>query len=526
MHIANIFKYSSQGSKSLGILPEWFIAVLLCISLSLVIVISTELKGIYSIALFGGVLGTVFLFYFPQRRILLASAWILIHPLSIEKVFFIGEQLREKFFPPAIVVSASDVMLFALMIVLAAESLFTKNRFIWKWPKAMTPYAALVIWSFYVFIIRKPDAGSALAIIHGIKMIMFMLIIVSSVRTPGELKLIIYSICAAVLVQVIIVIISHLTGSAIHVSSKISVELMSFSGFQGLSHIRATGTVGHVNQEASFLTFFCLPLVALIFSSSRFWKTAGFSALAGGLVAIGLTFSRSAWISVVFAVLVVIIVAVKNKELIFKYWLYAMPFLLIGIIALPVVSKPVINRFLYGDDGATSSRKRAIYLAADLFAQHPLSGVGAGNFTRASLKYFPPEKKSVSWLNPGEIEREMNYDYGRIEISQVQGGDEVYDVPLPVHNKYLLIMTELGIIGLIFFLWFQFRIFIHIKKGMKNSDKMIKWLATGIAGAFFASQCYMNLDLFSDDKTMQILLIIPVLAMITDNITSVWDYNA
>jgi hypothetical protein len=32
-------------------------------------------------------------------------------------------------------------------------------------------------------------------------------------------------------------------------------------------------------------------------------------------------------------------------------------------------------------------------------------------------------------------------------------------------------------------------------------------------GAFFASQSYMNLDLFADDKSMAILLIIPVLAV-------------
>ena len=525
MHIANFFKYLPKSSKSSTTLPEWFTAVILCIFITLILVISIELKGIYKIALLGGVLGTVFIFYFPQRRILLVSAWILIHPLSIEKVFFIGQPLAEGFFFPTIVVSASDVMLFALMAVLVAESLLTQNRLIWKWPGAMTPYTALIIWSVFVFAIRKPDACSTLAIIHGIKMIMFMLIFVSSVRTPGELKLVIYSICTAVLVQVIIVNLSYLTGNVISVSSKISAELMSFSGSQGLSHIRATGTVGHVNQEASFLTFFGLPLIAIIFSSSRFWKVVGMITIFGGIAAIGLTFSRSAWISVAFGTLIIIIIAIKNKKLVFRHWIYAMPFLLIGTAALPFVSKPVITRLLHGDEGATSSRIRASLLAADLFAKHPVAGVGAGNFPRASLKYFPPEKKSTAWLNPGEIEREITADYGRLEISQVQIGDELYAVPLPVHNKYLLIITELGTVGLVIFLWFQFRIFVHIKNSLKNRDKMIKWLATGIAGAFFASQFYMNLDLFCDDKSMQILLIISVLAMITDNITSAWQYN-
>jgi hypothetical protein len=82
-----------------------------------------------------------------------------------------------------------------------------------------------------------------------------------------------------------------------------------------------------------------------------------------------------------------------------------------------------------------------------------------------------------------------------------------------VHNKYLLVLTELGSIGLFLFIWFQWRIFQHIRIALKAKDKFLFWSALGIMGAFFASQSYMNLDLFADDKSMAILLIIPVLAV-------------
>jgi hypothetical protein len=71
----------------------------------------------------------------------------------------------------------------------------------------------------------------------------------------------------------------------------------------------------------------------------------------------------------------------------------------------------------------------------------------------------------------------------------------------------------LGTIGLFLFLWFQWRIFQHIRIALKAKDKFLFWSALGIMGAFFASQSYMNLDLFAGDKSMAILLIIPVLAV-------------
>ncbi|MFZ5562848.1 MAG: hypothetical protein ACOZBW_02265, partial [Thermodesulfobacteriota bacterium] len=137
----------SQALKPRGPLagvPEWTAAVLLCLGLSLSLVGSMELKGIYRIALIGGALGMVMIIYFPRRRILLACAWVLAHPLSIEKVFYVGPSMGSQFFnffPPAMVVSASDVVLAALLIVLAAESFLGGGRSVWKWPAAMTPYA-------------------------------------------------------------------------------------------------------------------------------------------------------------------------------------------------------------------------------------------------------------------------------------------------------------------------------------------------------------------------------------------------
>ncbi len=510
--------FKAKTARVTASLPEWVIAIALSLFIGFLLLLSSELKGIYKIALLGGTGGTIFLISYPKRRIVLVAGWILLLPLSIEKVFFIGEPLWESFFPPVIVVSASDVMLFFLALEIIFAFLLKKDSYRLHWHGALTPYLILSIWAVIVFFIRNPDTTSTLAIFHNIKIFFFLFILSSSVRTPGELKCILYAICFAVLIQAVIVGISFVSESAIRVSAKVSGELISFSGSKGGMHIRAAGTVGHVNQEASFLTFFGAPLIALIFSKNKIFKYLGIVAVIGSTVAIGLTFSRSAWLSIVIATICVIIIAIRKKELVFKHWIYTMPFLMAGLVIFSIFFRPMVDRLFYGDEGATSSRKRAIILAWDLFEKHPVTGIGQGNFVKASLHFFPPEKKDVAWLTPGEVEREITDDYGRLEISQIRREDKLYTVPLPVHNKYVLVLCELGIIGLLFFLWFQYRIFLHLKKCLTSKETMTRWLAIGLTGAFAASQCYMNLELFYDDKTMQILLIIAVLAMITDNV--------
>ncbi|MFZ5565341.1 MAG: O-antigen ligase family protein, partial [Thermodesulfobacteriota bacterium] len=377
-----------------------------------------------------------------------------------------------------------------------------------------------------VCLIRRPDAASGLAVLHEFKMVVFMAVVVSAVRTPGELKLLLYSICAAVLLQVVMVNVAALTGSAIKVSAKLSGELMSFSGARA-SYLRATGTVGHVNQEAAFLTFFGIPLVALMMAGGRFWKIVGLVSVVGTFVAIGLTFSRGAWLSLAVGMAAILVVAVKKRDLVFRHWVYGLPVLLAAAVLLPMAGKPALDRMFYGDEGATASRKRAMLLARDLFAFHPLAGVGAGNFSRAALDYFPPEKKKVNWVRREETAKFNWQVSSRLEMTQVTVNGRQYDIPLPVHNKYMLVMAELGAVGLLLFLWFQIRTWGHIRRGLQSGMASGRWLAIGLAGAFFASQCYMNLDLFADDKTMQILLIIPVLAMINDRIASfAWEDRA
>jgi O-antigen ligase len=150
-------------------------------------------------------------------------------------------------------------------------------------------------------------------------------------------------------------------------------------------------------------------------------------------------------------------------------------------------------------------------LSIDLFKLHPVIGVGPGNFVKATLEQYPPEHIRNIWIKPGEKARTSIYRYGRLEVSRIKLKDKVYMVPLPVHNKYFLIMTELGVIGFSLFMWFIFRVYKLMLACLRASDTILLFAGFGITGAFWAILSYMSLDLFADDKTVELLLFVPVL---------------
>jgi putative inorganic carbon (hco3(-)) transporter len=492
---------------------NYIVPVFLSVLCGLLIVFAFELRLAFQIAFAAGFIGTAVFFICPNKRILLVVAWILIHPLSLEKIFIVGQPLLPDFFPPYVILSGSDIVLYALLITLLLEAAYTEEK-TWFWPAALTPLAIFTLWTIIVFFMRGASMISALATFHTFKMLLFVLILSSAIRTREEFILTIIAIALAVGIQDILVGLAHATGEIIFATPKLNISLMTFSGSEGEQYIRATGTLGHVNQQASFLTFFVLPLLGLLSAKNKIWKAFGIAVISSALVAVILTFSRSAWVSYALAIFAILIYIVATLPFSKKQWVAFSVAVIVFISVLLVYQRPIINRIIYGDEGATYSRKRAINLAFDLTAANPLLGAGPGNLPSASLQIYPPSRLDVVWLKPDDPDLGWMDKYGRLEIAPVETADnQVYGIPETVHNKYLLVLSELGIIGLLLFFWFQWRIFQHIRMALKAKDRFLFWSALGVMGAFFASQSYMNLDLFAGDKSMAILLIIPVLAL-------------
>lgn len=190
----------------------------------------------------------------------------------------------------------------------------------------------------------------------------------------------------------------------------------------GAKILRAYGTFPHPNVLAAFLI---LGLCALLY----FWirKPSIIHGLGMFTVLLGLlfAFSRTAWV-IAAIVLVGTIIYYRNWKL------------AVLIAAILAVFLSAFNPYIFPRAQISASEPSVSYrleynkLALDLIKQNPL-GVGIGNQVLYSVKN---------------------------EIYQKFGMDQVWQWQ-PVHNIYLLIASEVGILGLLAFLIFLSRIIIH-----------------------------------------------------------------
>lgn len=199
---------------------------------------------------------------------------------------------------------------------------------------------------------------------------------------------------------------------------------------EGEKLIRAYGLVPHPNILAAILILAIFGLAYLwinSFSQWRYWQKVIYAS-ALGLIAVALFFTFSRVIALVGISLLIFWATV----IFFRQKNYRRPILVFaGIIIavfclLAVIYWPQLAiRYDLGELSSEQALNLRIYynkIALDLIGNSFILGVGQGNFvwTTSSL-----------WLLPAWMYQ-------------------------PVHNIYLLIGAEIGILGLVFFIWFLF----------------------------------------------------------------------
>ncbi|HEY4989922.1 MAG TPA: O-antigen ligase family protein [Opitutaceae bacterium] len=483
---------------------HWGIAFALCASLMLVFeAISSSL--ILQAVMVVAVAGVLVMVLAPQLRITIVVLWVLVHPLSIEKVFQIAAPIHPDFMPTFFVFSASDIFFFILLAHLCWEAVNKRFRTFF-WPPAATPFALLCIWVTVLFVFHDVHGMATLQLVHWWKMLAFLIMLPMAVRTRQEFMLVLTAIAVAILAQVCVVIASRALGRPISFITLFSPSAPQAMGFSGGSTVytRTSGTFGHVNQQAGLHVFFTLPLIGLLYARNALWKVFGLAAVAGSMFAVLITFSRSAWVAGAFASVAMVSVALLKGKMRREYWYTLGAVASLAILLIGIFWRPISDRIFGGDEGASASRVRMLVTSLELIQEHPMVGVGPGNFTEASLKDHPLGRKANRWLGPNEKPQYEAIDGMEAATSVV--GDRLYLIPLQVHNKYMLVTVELGLLGLVLFVWYQTRIFRAAWECLSTDSPVLLFSGIGLFGAFFATQVYYMFELVYDDKSMLILL--------------------
>lgn len=194
---------------------------------------------------------------------------------------------------------------------------------------------------------------------------------------------------------------------------------------EGERFLRAYGTMPHANILAGFLVLGLVALCYLLLRNERWWTRM---LMVGGIVVVEagllLTFSRSGWIVAVFAVVATLVMALSRREYRRRAYGLAFSLLISTTLLVSALGFFVLPRAHLGG-GEESVRDRLAYnrIGAAIIAEKPL-GVGIGN----ELFYA--------------YEQEMFSAYHLPAQGQWQ----------PVHNLYLLIGSEVGVVSLVAFL--------------------------------------------------------------------------
>lgn len=192
-----------------------------------------------------------------------------------------------------------------------------------------------------------------------------------------------------------------------------------------LLFLRVFGTMPHANILAAFLVVGFLSLIFLYLKEEKIIKR---SLVMGGmflvLSALVLTFSRSGWIILLISVAGLLFFVFKqNKQKLKEVVIVALVCATFLFAALGWLIYPRAG-FMAGEP---SVDHRIVYnqIGLDIIKNNPL-GIGLGNFTNYA--------ESMNMFSERGLVRQYNRQ--------------------PVHNLYLLIASELGILGLLVFLFF------------------------------------------------------------------------
>jgi O-antigen ligase len=418
------------------------------------LLVASQLKALYSLALLGmaAIIAGVVLSGRARQVLWLGFGFSL--PVGIGKHFFVdyghvGSVWGLQFTP-------IDVPLFWLLGMSLAES-FARRR-----PIRMTTTSWLAVAFFLsgvpgLFIAYKPYLVF-FDLFIGFKALLIYFLAAHLFDPDRDLRPVLLGVLAALFFEAALAA-AQVTGAAPawlsplrEISTEDYVEVMA--GRFG----RAGGTVGNSTALALFFILSLPVAVALLFAPlSRRARGLAWLAAAAGATGLLLTFSRAGWGAVVVALALVF--ARKRREVLSPR---VLPWILLAALAGAVTlsgSEVVRTRI---KEQTFDFRVRIASVALEMIKAHPFLGVGLNNFEEVMDRY-------ETW-------------------------QDVTRIGWQVHCLYLLIASEVGIVGFGFWIGWLVSGFAAARRLMRNAPTPWNHLALGIAAGLVGLLLHMLVD--------------------------------
>jgi len=242
------------------------------------------------------------------------------------------------------------------------------------------------------------------------------------------------------------------------------------------------GLFGNVNYYAEYLILPLALVIGLILSKERiFHRIFLLIALIIMSIALFLTFTRGSYLAIAISIPAILFLYYRsssnntNKQYYKKIILY---FLLFVIIALAVIYIPhPLNK----ENTPLGKLRNRVTIESLTSGSSILRRVATWKFTWMMIEDYPILGSGVGTYGYQSLKYQSDF------FAQGQNRDIYpHGYAVQAHNEYLQIWSELGVIGLLLFLWIIFNyyrsILIHFKR-MREKEKVI---TIGLAGGVTA----------------------------------------
>ena len=331
-----------------------------------------------------------------------------------------------------------DLPLLGLIMLWLADAFLVRRQ---ARPSAIDAAALLlVVWSTLSIFNAVQISYSAFEILRMVNLYLLAVVVAAYVKSKREL----IEVFAALMIGLV-------AEGGFSIIQYVKDDNFGFtSSTMGNLH-RVAGTVGWPNTFGAYAaTLLAIALFLWVLDAGGRLRPLLMVAGLTGAFPLILTFSRGAWISFLIATALGLVIAGRLGYLRSRERMRVAAVLLlasvVGLFFAGAISARLAQTSLQSSQ--IVDRVRLIEVALNMIVAHPILGIGINNFVDVMHQYDPT--------------------------------GVTYVFPEPVHNVYLLVAAETGIVGLCLFLWLIVAVFQAGFKAVQTRDRFLSASAIAV----------------------------------------------
>jgi O-antigen ligase len=374
---------------------------------------------------------TLFLIAFAlcgNRRLFFLWGLVLTVPLSVAKVFLLHAHMGGA---SGIYVDLCDFFMFPLLFYILRDYMrgFRPNL---RYSAVLWWWAPMMLLGVIDIIVSPVRMLPLLEVVRMLKLYLLCFVIINEVVRVRQFMHLFAGIAAGIVLQAAVCIVQFVMKANLGLQFlgeplASTTKEATFSAYLETQDVwRAGGLFSHPNLLAGYLALLLPMCIALLFSRTNpITKIMLGAIIAIGLVADGITLSRSGWLSLGAAFTALFGFSMLHQRMRLRYVLARVMVIISLVAAFGLSSGYILRRFFDSDPGALSFRYDMMRTAWRMITDHPIFGLGLNTFV-AHLPFYaePPGPEAVTLR------------YGP-------------NWPV-VHDSYLITWTEQGTIGFVF----------------------------------------------------------------------------